>query len=108
MAENSCAVDCLLRTMNQNKTCPRCRQTKQTNQFSLTTKKMPGKVCDKCRTKAQTCRSEILKMKQQSYNEFIEIFKNQGIPLYTNDEYRLFGQIEVDGDADESWGGKGD
>ena len=72
MAENSCAVDCLLRTMDQNKTCPRCRQIKQLNQFSLTKKEMPGKVCDKCRTKAQTRRSDILKMKQQSYNEFMD------------------------------------
>ena len=107
MAENSCAVDCLLRTMDQNKTCPRCRQTKQINQFSLTKKKMPGKVCDKCRAKAQTRRTEFMKMKQQIDNEFMDMCKNEGIPIYTNDEYKLFGQIEVDGDSDASWGGKG-
>ena len=107
MAENSCVVDFLLRTMNQNKTCTSCRQTKPF-QFSLTKKKMPSKVCDKCRTKAQTRRTEFLKMKQQIDNDFMDMCKSEGIPIYINDEYRLFGQIEVHGDSDESWGGKGD
>ena len=98
MAENSCAVDCLLTTMDQNKTCPRCRQTKPINQVSLTKKKMPGKVCDKCRAKAQTCRTEFMKMKQQIDNEFMDMCKTEGIPIFYNDEYGPFGQIEVERD----------
>ena len=108
MVESSCVVDCLLRTMNQDKTCTRCRQTRPFNQFSLTKRKMPSKVCDKCRTKAQTRRTEFLKMKQQIDNDFKDMCETERIPIYTNDEYGLFGHIEVDMDSDESWGGKGD
>ena len=47
-------------------------------------------------------------MKQQIDNDFMDLCETEGIPIYTNDEYGLFGQIEVDMDSDESWGGKGD
>ena len=47
-------------------------------------------------------------MKQQNDNEFMDMCKTEGIPIYTNDECRLVGQIAVDVDSDESWGGKGD
>ena len=108
MAEHACVVDYLVRTMDQNKTCTRCRQTKPNNQFSLTKKKMPSKVCDTCRTTARTRRAEFLEMKQQNDKEFMDICETEGIPIYTNDEYGLFGQIEEDEDSDELWGGKRD
>ena len=47
-------------------------------------------------------------MKQHIANEFMDMCKTEGIPIYTNYEYGLFGQLEVDVDSDESWGGKGD
>ena len=101
-------VDFLSRTMTQHKTCTCCKQTKATNQFSLTKKNMPRKVCDRCRTKTQTRRAEFLEMKRQIDKEFIDMCEAEGIPVYTNDESGCFGQIEVDTDSDESWGGKGD
>ena len=69
---------------------------------------MLGKVCYKCRAKAQTRRTEFMKMKQQIDNEFMDMYKTEGIPIYYSDEYGLFGQIEVEGDSDKSWGGKED
>ena len=69
---------------------------------------MPSKVCDRCRTKTQTRRAEVLEMKRQIDKEFMDMCETEGIPIYTNDESRFFGYIKVDVDSDESWGGKGD
>ena len=69
---------------------------------------MPSKVRDKRRTKAQKNGTECLKMKQQNDNEVLDMCKTEGIPIYTNYEYGLFGHLEVHMGSDESWGGKGD
>ena len=44
-------------------------------------------------------------MKQQIDNDFMDLCETEDIPIYTNDKYGMFGQIEGM-DSDESWGGK--
>ena len=94
MEDNACVVEELLRTMKS--ICTRCRQTKPNHQFSLTNKKMPSKVCDNCRAKAQSRRAEFSKMKEQIDKEFMDMCETEGIPIYANDEYGLFGQVPED------------
>ena len=48
---------------------------------------------------------KFLEMKQQNDKEFMDMCETEGIPIYTNDEYGLFGQVPQDSDQ---WGGKRD
>ena len=109
MADNPCVIEQLLRTISTTKkTCTRCRQIKPFNAFSLTKQMMVSKVCDGCRRKAQKRRAEWMEMKRQIDNDFLDTCEAEGIPVYANSEYGLFGQIGGLVDSDDSWGGKGD
>ena len=48
---------------------------------------------------------KFLEMKRQIDKEFMDMCETEGIPVYANDEYGLFGQVPQDSDQ---WGGKGD
>ena len=46
-------------------------------------------------------------MKKEIDKEFLEQCEAEGIPVYCNDEYGLFGQLPASSDEEE-WGGKDD
>ena len=87
--------------------CPRCKKEIDVSYFGLNRKKQPYKICVNCRSYAQLKRSESLKMKKEIDKEFLEQCEAEGIPVYCNSEYGMFGQLPASSDEEE-WGGKND
>ena len=61
-----------------------------------------GTMNNKKRGRKQTSRAKFLEMNRQIDKGFMDMCETEGIPVYANDEYGLFGQVPQDY---VQWGG---